>query len=125
MTALHFELPRDLEAAEPPPVRDEVRLMVAQPGDAARPHRASSTSPTTCARGDLLVVNASATLPAALPARRADGGAVDLHLSTPDPVEPRRAGSWRCAATAAAPAHGPRRSRCPRGGDARRCSRRT
>ena len=35
--------------------------------------------------GDLLIVNASATIPAALPARRSDGSAVDLHLSTPDP----------------------------------------
>jgi len=40
--------------------------------------------------GDLLVVNDSATLPAALPALRADGGAVDLHLSTPDPSNPDR-----------------------------------
>jgi S-adenosylmethionine:tRNA ribosyltransferase-isomerase len=33
--------------------------------------------------GDLLVVNTSATLPAALEARRLDGSLVDLHLSTP------------------------------------------
>jgi S-adenosylmethionine:tRNA ribosyltransferase-isomerase len=31
------------------------------------------------------VVNASATVPAALPAQREDGSAVSLHLSTPDP----------------------------------------
>jgi S-adenosylmethionine:tRNA ribosyltransferase-isomerase len=50
--------------------------------------------------GDLLVVNTSATLPAALEARRPDGSLVDLHLSTPVPgengrlwvVELRRAG---------------------------------
>ena len=36
-------------------------------------------------RGDLLVVNESATLPAALKATRADGTRVDLHLSTPEP----------------------------------------
>jgi S-adenosylmethionine:tRNA ribosyltransferase-isomerase len=35
--------------------------------------------------GDLLVVNASATLPAALTAAREDGTRVDLHLSTPEP----------------------------------------
>ena len=35
--------------------------------------------------GDLLVVNESAVLPAALPARRADGTALTLHLSTPEP----------------------------------------
>ena len=89
MTALHFELPHDLEAAEPPPVRDEVRLMIARPGEDLVHTRfldlADHLSP-----GDLLVVNDSATLPAALPALRADGGAVDLHLSTPDPSNPSR-----------------------------------
>jgi S-adenosylmethionine:tRNA ribosyltransferase-isomerase len=89
MTALHFELPHELEAAEPPPVRDEVRLMIARPGEDLVHTRfldlADHLSP-----GDLLVVNDSATLPAALPALRADGGAVDLHLSTPDPSNPSR-----------------------------------
>ena len=87
--ALHFELPRDLEAAAPPTVRDEVRLMIARPGEDLVHTRfldlADHLSP-----GDLLVVNDSATLPAALPALRADGGAVDLHLSTPDPSNPSR-----------------------------------
>jgi S-adenosylmethionine:tRNA ribosyltransferase-isomerase len=89
VTALHFDLPRELEAAEPPPVRDEVRLMVAEQG---RPllHTRFLDLPTHLAPGDLLVVNDSATLPAALPALEADGGAVDLHLSTPDPTNPDR-----------------------------------
>ena len=87
--ALHFELPRDLEAAAPPTVRDEVRLMVAQQG---RPlvHTRFLDLADHLGPGDLLVVNDSATLPAALPALRADGGAVDLHLSTPDPSNPDR-----------------------------------
>jgi len=87
--ALHFELPRDLEAAAPPTVRDEVRLMVAQQG---RPlvHTRFLDLADHLDPGDLLVVNDSATLPAALPALRADGGAVDLHLSTPDPSNPDR-----------------------------------
>jgi S-adenosylmethionine:tRNA ribosyltransferase-isomerase len=87
MTALRFDLPPSLEAAEPPPVRDEVRLMVAQPG---RPlvHTQFLDLAAHLTPGDLLVVNDSATLPAALPALRADGGAVDLHLSTPDPALP-------------------------------------
>jgi S-adenosylmethionine:tRNA ribosyltransferase-isomerase len=89
MTALHFELPRALEAAEPPPVRDEVRLMVAEQGQKLL-HTHFLDLPNHLIPGDLLVVNDSATLPAALPASRADGGAVELHLSTPDPTNPDR-----------------------------------
>ena len=71
-----------LEAQEPPPVRDEVRLMVAHRG---RPliHTDFRDLPNRLRAGDLLIVNASATIPAALPARRPDGERVDLHVSTP------------------------------------------
>jgi S-adenosylmethionine:tRNA ribosyltransferase-isomerase len=84
MSALSFDLPTRLEAAAPPAVRDEVKLMVARPG---RPlvHTDFLDLPNQLEPGDLLVVNASATLPAALPARRDDGSELDLHLSTPDP----------------------------------------
>ena len=84
MSALSFELPRHLEAAAPPAVRDAVRLMVAQPG---RPlvHTDFLALPEHLAPGDLLVVNESATLPAALEATREDGEHVQLHLSTPEP----------------------------------------
>jgi S-adenosylmethionine:tRNA ribosyltransferase-isomerase len=87
MSALHFE--GFVEAAEPPPVRDEVRLLVAQP-DRPLVHARFLDLADHLAPGDLLVVNDSATLPAALPALRADGEAVDLHLSTPDPTNPSR-----------------------------------
>jgi len=87
MSALHFE--GFVEAAEPPPVRDEVRLMIAE-NDRALVHTHFLDLADHLAPGDLLVVNDSATLPAALPALRADGGAVDLHLSTPDPSNPSR-----------------------------------
>jgi S-adenosylmethionine:tRNA ribosyltransferase-isomerase len=85
VTALAFELPPELEAAEPPAERDGVRLMIAAPG---RPHEhvrfhelADHLEPS-----DLLVVNTSATLPAALPTERG----LTLHLSTPlpAPLEP-------------------------------------
>jgi len=92
--ALAFALPPALEAAEPPEARglarDGVRLMVS---DGARPpvHARFLDLPAFLRRGDLLVVNESATLPAALRARRADGTAVSVHLSTPDPGD---AGRW-------------------------------
>jgi S-adenosylmethionine:tRNA ribosyltransferase-isomerase len=69
--------------------QQRVRLMVAEHG---RPlvHTDFDSLPTHLRAGDLLIVNASATIPAALPARRTDGSAVDLHLSTPDPTHPER-----------------------------------
>jgi S-adenosylmethionine:tRNA ribosyltransferase-isomerase len=82
--ALSFALPSTLEAGEPPAVRDEVRLMVARPGRRLV-HARFLDLPEHLRPGDLLVVNASATLPAALTATRPDGTLVDLHLSTPEP----------------------------------------
>src|SRR4051794_41842081 len=46
--------------------------------------------PDVLAPGDLLVINTSATVPAAFRARRADGTALDLHVSTPLPDSPHR-----------------------------------
>jgi S-adenosylmethionine:tRNA ribosyltransferase-isomerase len=73
-----------LDAPAPPPVRDAVRLLVARGG---RPlvHTRFAALADHLRPGDLLVVNASATLPAALQARRPGGASLDLHLSTPEP----------------------------------------
>lgn len=95
--ATRFTLPGDGEAAEPPErrglTRDGVRLLVAGP-DGVR-HRRFRDLPSLLDPGDLVVVNTSATLPAALDARRVDGSAAPLHVSTPLDdgrwvVEPRR-----------------------------------
>jgi S-adenosylmethionine:tRNA ribosyltransferase-isomerase len=85
-----FELPAALEAREPPEARglarDDVRLMVATRGDERIAHRRFRDLPEILAPGDLLVVNTSATLPAAIGARRADDGrAVDVHFAMPAP----------------------------------------
>ncbi len=89
MTALSFELPPRLEAGTPPAVRDEVRLLVARDG-APLVHTDFLDLPAQLEPGDLLVVNASATIPAALPGTLADGTRVDLHLSTPEPGHEER-----------------------------------
>jgi S-adenosylmethionine:tRNA ribosyltransferase-isomerase len=85
--ALAFELPARNEAHEPPEARglarDEVRLLVAE-GDRID-HARFLDLPGFLGPGDLLVVNASATLPAALEATRPGGERVALHLSTPVP----------------------------------------
>jgi len=87
-----FELPRDLEAHEPPEARglarDGVRLLLSRPGVPPE-HALFANLPDILDPGDLLVINTSATLPASLDAVRPDGSVVELHLSTPLP-----AGLW-------------------------------
>jgi S-adenosylmethionine:tRNA ribosyltransferase-isomerase len=96
MTALAFELPAGLEAGEPPEARglarDEVRLMVATRSDGEIAHRQVRDLPSVLAPGDLLVVNVSATLRAAIAARAADGTPLRLHASMPAPDA--RGGDW-------------------------------
>jgi S-adenosylmethionine:tRNA ribosyltransferase-isomerase len=93
VTALSFRVPPALEAGEPPAVRDEVRLMVARDGEPLV-HGRFLDLPDHLCPGDLLVVNASATIPAALSARSSDGTALELHLSTPEPPPAGRPGRW-------------------------------
>lgn len=89
MSALEFELPPRLEAHEPPEARglarDEVRLLVAHRDGGELVHARFWELPELLAPGDLVVLNTSATLPAALAARRADGAPLELRLSTPAP----------------------------------------
>jgi S-adenosylmethionine:tRNA ribosyltransferase-isomerase len=104
VSALAFELAPALEASEPPEARglarDEVRLMVAGRGSGEIVHTRFRELAAHLQPGDLLVVNTSATLPAAVPASRA-GEPVEVRFSTPAPrdaggelhvVELRKAG---------------------------------
>lgn len=96
---LDFVLPPQLEARVPPEARglrrDQVRLMVSHRETDLVEHATFTDLPGFLRRGDLLVVNDSATLPAATKARREDGSEIAMHFSTqlgPDVwvVEPRR-----------------------------------
>ena len=93
MTALAFELTRALEASEPPEARglarDEVRLMVATRASARIVHTRFRELPSYLRPGDLLVINNSATLPAAVPARRGDGSEIEVRFSTRAPLRAR------------------------------------
>jgi S-adenosylmethionine:tRNA ribosyltransferase-isomerase len=86
-----FELPAELSAVGPPESRgvprDGVRLLVASPGSLR--HARFRDLPDLLEPGDLLVVNTSATLPAAVDAVRSTGDAVVVHFSTR-----RDDGSW-------------------------------
>ena len=91
MSALTFELPARLEADRPPAARDGVRLLVANRADGSIVHSRFRDLPRHLAPGDLLVVNTSATLPAAVTATRPDGEALELRLSTPaSDLDPER-----------------------------------
>jgi S-adenosylmethionine:tRNA ribosyltransferase-isomerase len=89
---IHAGVREPLEAEEPPELRGadraDVALLVASRADAGLAHARFADLGRFLRAGDLLVVNTSATLPAALPARL-DGEDVLLHLSTP-----ADAGNW-------------------------------
>ena len=85
-STLPFVLPAELEASEPPEARglarDEVRLMVSYRANDRVIHTRFRNLPEYLEAGDVLVINTSATMNAALHATRADGSACELHLST-------------------------------------------
>jgi len=87
VSALAFDLPARLAAHEPPEARgqarDDVRLLVTSRADDTVVYSRFSHLPEFVGPGDLIVVNTSATLPAALPATRADEASLELRLSTP------------------------------------------
>jgi S-adenosylmethionine:tRNA ribosyltransferase-isomerase len=86
MKTLDFELPKTLEASEPPEARglkrDEVRLMLSYTSDNRIIHSRFSQLADFLQAGDVLVINTSGTMNAALNGKRADGSPIELHLST-------------------------------------------
>ncbi|HEV8194296.1 MAG TPA: S-adenosylmethionine:tRNA ribosyltransferase-isomerase [Ktedonobacterales bacterium] len=86
LDTLDFTLPPELEASEPAEARglprDGVRLMVSHCGGSAIAHARFSDIGEFLRAGDLLVINTSGTLNAALDATREDGTPLELHLST-------------------------------------------
>jgi S-adenosylmethionine:tRNA ribosyltransferase-isomerase len=90
-SSLDFELPPELEADAPPEARgfarDEVRLMVSYRSDDRVVHSTFQDIGDFLEAGDVLVVNTSGTMNAALDAEREDGTALGLHLSTRLPAD--------------------------------------
>jgi S-adenosylmethionine:tRNA ribosyltransferase-isomerase len=71
---MKFSLPSALEAREPPAVRDGVRLMVSSSSGVT--HHRFTELPSLLHPGDLLVVNTSRTIPAAVRT-----GSAEIHFS--------------------------------------------
>ena len=80
------ELPHELEASAPPEARglarDGVRLLVSRMATGALEHVRFRDLPDLLTAGDLLVVNTSGTLNAALDVRTDRGEHLELHVST-------------------------------------------
>ncbi|MGZ5492089.1 MAG: S-adenosylmethionine:tRNA ribosyltransferase-isomerase [Thermoanaerobaculia bacterium] len=99
MSAIEFALPPELEAHEPAEMRgtgrDDVRMIVSNRTTGEVVDTNFRELPEFLRAGDLLVLNTSGTLPAALTALREDGSEIALHWSTSLPgalsvVEPRK-----------------------------------
>lgn len=75
-----------IEATAPPETlgvqRDEVRMLVTDRRGRSHAHAFFYELPRFLRRGDLIVVNDSATVAAAIPARRSNGESITLHVST-------------------------------------------
>jgi S-adenosylmethionine:tRNA ribosyltransferase-isomerase len=83
---LSFSLPPELEASEPAEARgltrDAVRMLVAYKSDNRLIDSTFTLLPHFLDAGDLVVINTSGTLPAAIDALAPDGTPVVVHLST-------------------------------------------
>jgi len=84
-----FSLPAELEADAPPEVRgsgrDDVAMLVARRATSELWHRRFIELPDVLQTGDIVVVNVSRTVPAALSAVAPDGTLVEVHVSSPMP----------------------------------------
>jgi len=90
-SAFSFTLPPELQASEPPEAcglaRDEVRLMVSYPAENRVVYTQFRELNAYLKAGDLLVINTSGTMNAALRSLRADSIVCELHLSTHLPAD--------------------------------------
>jgi S-adenosylmethionine:tRNA ribosyltransferase-isomerase len=86
LKSLDFHLPEHMEANSPPEARglerDQVRLMVTSRSNHPIIHSQFRDLPEFIKPGDVLVINTSGTLNAAMNARRNNGTRLELHLST-------------------------------------------
>jgi S-adenosylmethionine:tRNA ribosyltransferase-isomerase len=112
MSALAFDLPPALEAGVPPEARgikrDAVKLLVARSSDPAISHANFRDLPALLQPGDLLVINVSATIPAAVSGCRPDGTPARVHFAT---RAPRLDDRWRVVELRSADGSRPARAR--------------
>ncbi len=91
-----YDLPDELIAQEPPPVRHASRLLHINRSTGRIEDRMFTDLPDLLAPGDLLVVNDTRVIPARLLAARETGGQVEILLLRPEAARP---GLWLAMAT--------------------------
>jgi S-adenosylmethionine:tRNA ribosyltransferase-isomerase len=110
VTALVFELRPAVEAHEPPEARglarDGVRLLVARRDEESISHHVFAELPELLEPGDVVVVNISATVPAAVHATLEDGTSARVHFAT---RAPHLDDDWRVVEIRSADGTRPRR----------------
>jgi len=94
---LDYDLPEDLIAQQPPPRREDARLLAVDRAAGGLSHLSVRDLPSLLRPGDLLVLNDTRVLPLRLHARRATGGKVQFLLlrapeGGPAPALARHAG---------------------------------
>ena len=94
---IEFTLPAELEAHDPPEARgtprDRVRLLVSRATTGQLSHHRFDELPGLLRPGDLIVVNTSGTLPAAVPAVRATAAAPAVRATAAGPGGPALSGA--------------------------------
>ncbi len=75
-----YDLPEELIAQEPTPVRDQSRMMVLNRSDGSKKDRRFLELPEFLKEGDVLVINDSRVIPARLVGRKASGGLIEMLL---------------------------------------------
>jgi S-adenosylmethionine:tRNA ribosyltransferase-isomerase len=95
---LQFEVPDEKAASVPPEAtgrdRSDVRLLVIQRASSQIEHRRFVDLPEYLRRGDVVVLNASATLPAQFMATDAQAREIKVRLSSRDPASNGKGDKW-------------------------------
>ncbi|HEX6592746.1 MAG TPA: tRNA preQ1(34) S-adenosylmethionine ribosyltransferase-isomerase QueA [Moraxellaceae bacterium] len=78
LSDFHFELPDELIARHPEPVRSASRLLCVDGGSGQRMHRRFTDLPSLLQPGDLLVMNDTRVLPARLFGQKSTGGRFEI-----------------------------------------------
>lgn len=114
-----FDLPEELIAQEPAPVRDDSRLLVIDRSTGEVLHRRFRDLPSFLKAGDTLVLNDSKVIPARLIAKKDTGGKIEILLLREEPTVNGGDACWQVLLRPARAVAESLRLKLPGGGEAR------